>query len=43
MAINPIQFQKGLSLQQFMKDYGTEEQCQAAMMRARWPMGVGDA
>ena len=26
MAINPIQFQKGLSLAQFMKDYGTEEQ-----------------
>jgi transposase-like protein len=39
MAINGIQFQKGLSLAQFMKDYGTEAQCEAALMRARWPRG----
>jgi transposase-like protein len=39
MAINPIQFQKGLSLAQFMKDYGTEAQCEAALIRARWPSG----
>lgn len=39
MAINAIQFQKGLSLEQFMKDYGTEEQCEKAMEQARWPAG----
>lgn len=39
MAINGIQFQKGLSLSQFMKDYGTEAQCEAAMICARWPRG----
>lgn len=39
MAINGIQFQKGLSLVQFMKDYGTEAQCEAALIRARWPNG----
>ncbi|MEY4590698.1 MAG: hypothetical protein RL497_3017, partial [Pseudomonadota bacterium] len=27
MAINKIQFQKGLSLSGFLKDYGTEKQC----------------
>lgn len=31
MAINPIQFQKGLSLRQFMRDYGTDEQCEKAL------------
>jgi transposase-like protein len=39
MAINGIQFQKGLSLAQFMKDYATEAQCEAALVRARWPRG----
>lgn len=39
MAINGIQFQKGLSLAQFMKDYGTEAQCEAAFMQARWRNG----
>jgi transposase-like protein len=39
VAINGIQFQKGLSLAQFMKDYGTEAQCEAALVRARWPRG----
>lgn len=32
MAINGIQFQKGMSLAQFMKDYGMEEQCEAAFL-----------
>ena len=39
MAINGIQFQKGLSLPAFMRNYGTEEQCQAAFTKARWPRG----
>lgn len=39
MAINGIQFQKGLSLAQFMKDYGTEADCEAALILARWPRG----
>lgn len=39
MAINPIQFQKGLSLTKFLADYGSEVQCEAALIRARWPGG----
>ena len=39
MTINGIQFQKGLSLPAFLRDYGTEEQCEAAFIKARWPDG----
>jgi len=39
MAMNRIQFQKGLSLSEFMHNYGTEPQCQAALEKARWPQG----
>jgi ribosomal protein L37AE/L43A len=39
IAINEIQFQKGLSLSAFIRDYGTEEQCEAAFIKARWPRG----
>ena len=39
MAINGIQFQKGMSLSRFMVDYGTEAQCEAALVRTRWPSG----
>ena len=39
MAINGMQFQKGLSLAAFLRDYGTEEQCEAAFIKARWPSG----
>jgi hypothetical protein len=28
MARNPVQFQKGLSLMEFIRRYGTDEQCQ---------------
>lgn len=39
MARNKIQFQKGLSLNEFLKEYGTEEQCYAALHALRWPEG----
>jgi transposase-like protein len=39
MALNRIQFQKGLSLPEFMKRYGTDKQCEAALVAARWPAG----
>lgn len=35
MAINQIQFQKGLSMAEFLKRYGTEAQCHAALIEAR--------
>ena len=39
MAINGIQFQKGLSVAKFMEAYGTQAQCEATLIRARWPSG----
>lgn len=39
MAMNRVQFQKGLSLPQFLQRYGTEEQCEEALIVARWPAG----
>ena len=39
MAINGIQFQHGLSLPRFMEAYGTDAQCAAALIQARWPSG----
>ena len=39
MPINRVQFQKGLSLPEFMDGYGTEEQCEQALVAARWPGG----
>jgi len=37
--MNRIQFQPGMSLSQFLELYGTEEQCEAALEKARWPNG----
>lgn len=34
-----IQFQKGLSLREFMARYGREDQCIEAVCKARWPHG----
>ncbi len=39
MAFNPIQFQHGMSIPEFMSSFGTEEQCAEAVRIARWPQG----
>lgn len=39
MAMNRIQFQAGLSMPAFFKDYGTEAQCEQALEAVRWPAG----
>lgn len=39
MAMNPIQFQSGMSLNQLFEHYGTEAQCEAVLEAARWPHG----
>ncbi|MBU2714435.1 IS1595 family transposase [Zooshikella harenae] len=39
MAINKVQFQKGLSLNEFIENYGTEEQCFKVLYKLRWPEG----
>jgi transposase-like protein len=37
MPMNRVQFQKGLSLPEFIDRYGTEEQCEQALVAARCP------
>jgi hypothetical protein len=39
MAMNRIQFQQGLSMPEFLNDYGTEAQCEQALEAVRWPEG----
>lgn len=39
MPINRVQFQQGMSLGEFMREYGSEAQCTAALERLRWPQG----
>ena len=39
MAQNRIQFQPGMSMPEFIAQYGTEEQCAAALEQTRWPDG----
>ena len=39
MAINQIQFQRGLPMAEFMERYGSQEKCEAALMASRWPQG----
>jgi hypothetical protein len=40
MSKNMIQFQPGLSVAAFLKQYGTEEPCRAALYEWHWPRGV---
>jgi len=39
MPKNKIQLQKGLSLPQFLKSYGTEDDCRKRLFQVRWPQG----
>lgn len=40
MEQNRIQFQKGYCIIEFMRYYGTEEQCRQTLESARWPKGL---
>jgi hypothetical protein len=39
MAINQVQFQKGLSMPEFLERFGSETRCHAAVVAMRWPDG----
>jgi ribosomal protein L37AE/L43A len=39
VAINAVQFQKGLSMAEFQERYGSEAQCEQALKDSRWPQG----
>ncbi len=39
MSRNKVQFQKGMSLDDFLTRYGTEAQCEQALLAWRWPRG----
>jgi transposase-like protein len=39
MPKNKVQFQRGYSLLELFKDYGTENQCSEALFKWRWPPG----
>lgn len=39
MAVNKVQFQKGMSLRDFLKQYGAEGQCREALLKWKWPEG----
>ena len=39
MAMNRIQFQRGVSMAEFFERYGTEAQCKQAHVALRWPHG----
>ena len=39
MAINAVQFQRGLSMSESFDRYGSQEKCEAALMTSRWPRG----
>jgi transposase-like protein len=39
MTMNRVQFQPGLSMAEFMDRYGSDEQCEAALVQSRWLSG----
>jgi ISXO2-like transposase domain/Transposase zinc-ribbon domain len=39
MPMNRVQFQRGLSLGEFMRRYATEEDCERELEAQRWPQG----
>jgi len=39
MAMNRVQFQRGLSMAEFLEQYGSDDQCEAALIASRWPQG----
>ena len=39
MAKNKVQFQKSMSIHQFISQLGTEEQCRKRLFDLRWPTG----
>jgi hypothetical protein len=39
MPMNRVQFQKGMSLGEFVRRYGTEEACELELEAQRWPQG----
>ena len=39
MKRNPVQFQKGLSIPEFVKHYGSEQQCFEALLKWCWSAG----
>ena len=39
MAKNKIQFQKGISINEFIEKYGQEQQCEECLFNMRWPSG----
>jgi len=39
MAMNRVQFQRGLSMPEFNERYGTDQQCEEALAASRWPTG----
>lgn len=39
MKMNRVQFQAGLSMAEYLKQFGTEEQCAVALEASRWPDG----
>jgi ribosomal protein L37AE/L43A len=39
MKMNRVQFQAGLSMAEYLKQFGTEEQCASALEASRWPDG----
>ncbi len=39
MSMNRVQFQPGLSMPEFIQQFGSEAQCETALIQTRWPQG----